>query len=163
MKLRLIFAALLFATASAAADINDEIRCREINFSRSVENRDSALFATFIDADARFVGNSVMHGPAEISAAWAVFFAEKGPTIKWRPQFVEVLQDGTLALTRGPYRMITSDEQGQKTEHWGTFNSVWRLQDDGRWKVVFDTGSDSDEPPAKEIQALLDQGSDCKT
>ena len=153
---------LLLATSFASADVADEVRCREISFSQSAELRDAEAFASFIDADARFVGGAVNRGPLAVTAAWAAFFAADGPAIKWRPQFVEVLEDGTLALTRGPYRMITTDDQGAKTEHWGTFNSVWRLQKDGSWKVVFDAGGSSAEAPSDEIQALLDQEDHCE-
>ena len=162
MKSLIIFLALVVGS-TALADLVEQVRCREIAFSVSVETQDVALFTSFIDADARFAGNSVLHGPKSIAEAWGVFFAEDGPKIKWRPRFVEVLEDGTLALTRGPYRMTTRDEQGVETEHWGTFNSVWRLHEDGEWRVVFDAGSDPDETPADEVKALLDQEYDCSS
>lgn len=151
---------LLFAS-SALADLQDDVRCSEINFSKSVENGDPESFAALIDDDARFVGDSVTRGPEAIAAAWQVFFADNGPRIKWRPRIVEVLGDGTLALTRGPYRMTTRDDDDNVSEHWGTFNSIWRRQPDGRWKVVFDAGSASDEPPPAEVRALLDTDDDC--
>ncbi len=160
MKSLIIFLALAF-TCTALADPVEQVRCREIGFSVSVETQDVALFASFIDPDARFVGNSALHGPDAIAEAWGVFFAEDGPLIKWRPRFVEVLEDGKLALTRGPYRMTTRDEQGIETERWGTFNSVWRLHADGEWRVVFDAGNDPNETPADEVKALLDQEYDC--
>ena len=147
-------------TVSAVADLSHDVRCREIGFSQAAENKDVEAFASFIDADARFVSNSVIAGPEAITEAWASFFAEDGPTIKWRPQFVEVLKDGELALTRGPYRMIARDAEGKQVEGWGTFNSVWRLQEDGSWKVVFDAGNAAGAAPADEIQALLAQDDD---
>jgi ketosteroid isomerase-like protein len=161
MKPHLGIVPLLLMTSLTLADVSDEVRCQEIGFSRSVESQNVELFASFIDADARFIGSGVLRGRTEVADAWAIFFTAGGPRIKWRPRFVEVLQDGKLALTRGPYRMITTDEQGTETEHWGTFNSVWRLQPDGSWQVVFDAGSDSNAPPSAEIRALLDQGGGC--
>jgi len=152
---------ILFLSSSAIADLAGEVRCREISFSLAAEIRDAELFASFIDLDARFVGSSVTHGPAAIAEAWGAFFADDGPSIKWRPQFVEVLEDGTLALTRGPYRMITTGENGEQTEHWGTFNSVWRRNGDGAWRVVFDAGNTAAEPPGDEVKVLLDQADDC--
>ncbi len=152
---------IIFLASQVLAGPVDEVRCREIGFSLAAEARDAERFASFIDADARFVGNSVLHGTEAIVEAWQVFFSADGPSIKWRPQFVEVLEDGTLALTRGPYRVIAIDESGDRSESWGTFNSVWRKQDDGSWKVVFDAGSQSGEPPAADIRALLDQQFGC--
>ena len=161
MKSQIIIGLLMLSTMSAASDLADDVRCREIGFSRAAEMRNATLFASFIDPDARFVGSSVLRGPAEVLAAWSVFFAADGPSIRWRPQFVEILEDGTLALTRGPYQLVTTDEQGVQSEHWGTFNSVWRRQADGSWQVVFDAGNDSGEAPAEPVRALLDQGDDC--
>ncbi len=151
-----IWIVLLLATAvTASAETADDVRCQEIGFSRAAEARDAVSFASFIDDDARFVSNSVLRGPAAITEAWSIFFQSEGPSIKWRPQFVEVLEDGNLALTRGPFRVVTQDDVGNEVERWGTFNSVWRRQADGRWKVVFDAGSPASEPPAEDVQALL--------
>jgi uncharacterized protein (TIGR02246 family) len=157
-----VTAGLLCIAASACADTADTVRCSEIAFSHSAEQQDAAAFASFIDDDARFVGGSVMRGPAEIAEAWSVFFADDGPTITWCPPFVEVLEDGTLALTRGPYKMVTTDEQGTETEHWGTFNSIWRRQADGSWKIVFDAGNDAARPPSDEVKAILEQDDACE-
>jgi ketosteroid isomerase-like protein len=161
MRVRLFLAALLVMCGEALADPVDDVRCREIGFSLAAEARSAARFTTFIDADARFVGNRVTRGPIDITEAWGTFFADGGPAIKWRPQFVEVLEDGSLALTRGPYRMIVTEEDGSTSEHWGTFNSVWRKQADGSWKVVFDAGSPSAAPPPADVRALLDDEHGC--
>jgi ketosteroid isomerase-like protein len=150
-----------FICSSALADARHDVQCREIGFSKSVEIQDAKLFRSFIDPDARFVGNSVSKGVDAIAERWSVFLETGGPAIKWRPQFVEVLEDGKLALTRGPYRMIAVDEDGKAIEYWGTFNSVWRLGDDDQWRVIFDAGDDADEPPSDEVQALIDAADDC--
>lgn len=157
----LIASSIFFLASQSLAEAVDDVRCREIGFSLAAEARDAGRFASFIDADARFVGNSVLHGTEAIVEAWRVFLSADGPSIKWRPQFVEVLEDGTLALTRGPYRVISTDESGNRTESWGTFNSVWRKQEDGSWKVVFDAGNQAAEPPADEVKSLLNEESGC--
>ena len=160
--MKLLGWALLFVGAAARADVTDDVRCREIHFSESAQARDLESFTAFIDADARFVGDGVRRGPAEIAEAWSLFMTADGPAIRWRPQFVEVLEDGKLALTRGPYRMTVTDEQGTQTDYWGTFNSVWRLNDDGQWRIVFDTGDTAvREPPAEQLQELLEADNDC--
>ena len=156
-----LIAALVFLTSTAVADPKNEVRCQEIGFSQSVENKDIESFRSFLDSDARFVGSSVLRGPEEITAAWQVFFSEEGPAIKWRPQFVEVLEEGALALTRGPYRMTSKDPDGNSVESWGTFNSIWRKNVDGEWRVVFDAGNIAAAPPDEETQALLQQDDTC--
>ena len=156
-----VLATLLGFSVAAIADVVDDVRCQEIAFSLSAERKNVESFRSFIDDDARFVGGAVARGPDEIVAAWQPFFADDGPAIKWRPQFVEVLEDGTLALTRGPFRMIAKDEDGNPVEHWGTFNSIWRKNADGEWRVVFDAGNSAPTAPDAETQALLDEEDDC--
>jgi ketosteroid isomerase-like protein len=158
---RFTFICLVLASSLAGADLAHDVGCREIGFSKSIENRDLEAFKSFLDADARFVSDRPRRGIEEIAASWSVFIPEDGPRIKWRPQFVEVLEDGTLALTRGPYRYTTKDEAGEELVFWGMFNSVWRKQDDDSWKVVFDAGGAAAEPPADEVRALLDAEDDC--
>jgi len=161
MKARPLLSGILICSASAMGDVADDVRCREVGFSRSVEMKDVAGFQSFIDADARFVGGTVNRGVEDITTAWAVFFSDDAPKMKWRPQFVEVLDDARLALSRGPYRMIVQEPDGTVTERWGTFNSVWRKQDDGSWKVVFDAGNESDEAPPEDVRGLLDREFSC--
>jgi ketosteroid isomerase-like protein len=153
---------LALAASPALADLAEDVRCREIGFSKSVENQDRERFASFIDPDARFVGNKVDRSPEAITEAWAVFFTDELPSIKWRPQFLEVLESGDLALSRGPYRIIDKNEQGETTEAWGTYNSVWRLNADGEWLIVFDAGSFPDETPSDEQRELLETDAGCE-
>jgi ketosteroid isomerase-like protein len=163
MRIWAILPVLVTLAMPALADLADEVRCREIGFSKSVESRNQELFASYIDPDARFVSGSVTRGPEAIAAAWAIFFDPDGPTIKWRPKYIEVLENGELALSRGPYRLVTHDDEGSATESWGTFNSVWRLNSDGEWRVVFDAGGMLPSPPPAEDRALLDQPDSCNS
>mgnify|MGYP001812666606 FL=1 len=149
------------AATTAIADPGDDVRCREIGFSQSVENRDMQAFRSFIDADARFVANDIRRGVDAVAEAWAIFFTDSGPTIKWRPEVIEVLENNTLALSRGPYRVVSHDADGIMVESWGTFNSVWRVNDDGQWRVVFDAGSPAASAPDDETKAVLEADDDC--
>lgn len=161
MNKLVLITVFVLLTSAAAADPAAVVWCQEVAFSQSAENKNIDKFRSFLDSDARFVGSTIVRGPDEIVAAWHVFFSDNGPAIKWRPQFVEVLKDGKLALTRGPYRMIVIDAEGNEIEQWGTFNSVWRRHENGVWRVVFDAGSVAASPPDEETQALLQQENDC--
>ena len=162
MRFLTVFLLLAASAAPALADRADEVRCREIGFSKSVETQERERFASFIDPDARFVGNKVDRSREAIAEAWAVFFTGDLPSIKWRPQFVEVLESGDLALSRGPYRIIDRNAEGEITEAWGTYNSVWRRNADGEWLIVFDAGSFPDETPSEEQRELLESDAGCE-
>ncbi len=146
----------IIAMTAAAQDADNEslqhaVRCAEIDFALSVENGDRNAFAESIHADARFVGDGVSRGRDAVIEAWAPFFAPDGPRITWRPMIVEVLDSGDLAFSRGPFRLQATAEDGSPVEQWGTFNSTWQRQADGRWQVVFDAGS----PAAGEVPEIV--------
>jgi ketosteroid isomerase-like protein len=161
-------ALLALAAAAAPDEASEELRravtCAEIDFALSVEKGDKAAFAERIHPDARFIGDGVSRGREAILDAWSVFFSAGGPRLSWRPMIVEVLGSGDLALSRGPYRLQAVAEDGSAIEQWGTFNSTWQRQADGRWQVVFDAGSPAATPFPEEIrQLILEPGSACDT
>ena len=155
--LLLIFAAL--ATANDA--VTRTVICAETGFSRAAERRDQEAFLEFVDPDARFVTGSTARGREEIAAAWGGVFVADGPRMRWRPRTVEVTADGKLALSRGPYRSIRDDDDGQPVEYWGHYISTWRLNADGRWRVVFDTSGDGGITPSEADIAALAAEPDC--
>jgi len=148
-----VMAGMLWTTATAARAADDpagerarraeEVRQTELAFAASVRDNRPDLFATFLDPDTVFVGSSgATRGAAAVVAAWAGFFAEGRPYFEWHPEIVELSGDGTLGLSRGPWVLRGKNAQGVEVERKGTFNSIWRRQADGGWKIVFDAGCD---------------------
>lgn len=154
----LAFTALL--AVGADADVR-EVVCAEVGFSRSVENRDLEAFLAFLDPEARFVTGGIARGPEEIGQAWAAFFAPDGPSLRWRPAIVEVVAGGTLAISRGPYRLTRVDANGTALHTWGTFNSTWRRNGRGEWRVLFDAGGDHGMTPTEQDIAVLQSEPPC--
>jgi len=153
MILEIILAAAL---APAAIDpARQAVLCAEVGFSRSVESRNLEAFMAYLDPEVRFVTGSISRGPEEVGEGWAGFFQADGAKLRWRPAIVEVVSNGTLAISRGPYRLSKTSEDGETTHTWGTFNSTWRLNGDGAWQVLFDAGGDHGmTPTAAEIEVL---------
>lgn len=151
--------AVLLTSAELMADSPDQqaVRCVEIAFSQSVENRDQAAFTAMLDADTRFISNQVVHGPQAVTESWAGFFETDGPQLVWRPYFVEVAAGGDLAFSRGPYRLRGQNQQGEQVESWGIYNSVWRKSATGQWKILFDAGNPGEQQLSEEMKALIDQ------
>ena len=158
---RLALVLMVLVSSSAIAELAEDVRCREIGFSKSIENRDIEAFKTFLDPDARFISNRPRRGIEEIAEGWSTFTAEDGPSIRWRPRYVEVLEDGTLALSRGVYEYVAIAEDGTEARTYGTFNSIWRLHEDGVWRIVFDAGDAWARQATEEELALLDAPDDC--
>lgn len=58
--------------------------------------------------------------------------------LAWKPDFVEVSASGDLGYTYGYYIFTYQDSIGNDVESKGVFHSVWKRQDDGTWKFVWD-------------------------
>jgi ketosteroid isomerase-like protein len=145
---RLAALALFLSPAVHAADEpfdraarTEEVRQAELAFAKSVMDNRPEAFASHLDEGAVFVGaEGVTRGKAQVVEAWAGFFAEGRPYFEWHPEVVELSADGELGLSRGPWTLRAKGKDGVEVERAGTFNSVWRRQADGSWRVVFDAG-----------------------
>ena len=125
------FATPLHAQRSALAQ---QVFAAESSFAATLANRDSVALASYVANDAIFFGGrTVSHGRREVAASWSGFFVGPTPPFSWRPQTIEVLESGTLAHSSGP----VLDANGKQVS---TFNSIWRKDADGKWRVVFDKG-----------------------
>ena len=134
----ILCAAVLFMAAPAPAESNaelkEQVRQTEIAFAKTLADRNPAAFATFLAAETVFMsGARVTRGAKEVAERWKGFFEGAQAPFSWSPETVEVLDSGTLAMSSGPVR----DPSGKRT---GTFNSVWRREPDGKWKIVLDNG-----------------------
>ena len=152
---------VLAAVGMTPQEIRQEVICAETGFSRAAEAKDPDAFAAFVDPDARFITNRISRGRAEVLEAWSGLLAANGPAIRWRPQFVEVTDDGSLAISRGPYRTRTIGEDGEIRESWGHFISTWRRNAAGAWQVVFDSGGDAGMTPTDAEIEILESEPDC--
>jgi ketosteroid isomerase-like protein len=116
-------------------NLNAIVEAREIGFAQSMADRDFNAFQSFVSTEAIFfAGPNALRGRDAVAAAWKQFFDGSDAPFSWTPDTVEVLDSGTLGLTSGPVKNAVGEEVGR-------FNSIWRKEADGVWRVVFDRGS----------------------
>lgn len=105
-------------------------------FAGTMARRDHAAFTSYLSDEAVFLGNGdqpALRGQRAVADGWKKFFEAPTPPFSWGPEVVEVLDSGNLALSSGPVR----NPQGEVIAR---FTSIWRLEADGRWRVIFDRG-----------------------
>jgi ketosteroid isomerase-like protein len=116
--------------------LRQEATIAEIAFAKSMADRDFEAFSKFIADDAIFLNDRTpLRGKAAVIAHWQRFFKSEKAPFSWRPDLVEVPTAGNLALSTGP--VFNAD--GKLIAR---FNSTWRQESPGVWRVVFDSGCD---------------------
>ncbi len=141
--LLLALAACVAATGASAqtpdsgSDLQKQVADTERAFAKSMADRDFAAFASFISPEAIFFnGDKALRGKAQVTDAWKRFYDKPEAPFSWKPETVEVLDSGTLALSTGP----VFDAAGKQ---FATFQSIWRREAPGVWRIVFDRGNET--------------------
>lgn len=119
--------------ANNIKQLEQEVWNTELAFAKTMADRDHQAFTSFLADDAIFLGNkSAARGKQAVADRWAKFFKKEKAGFAWKPEKVEVLDNGTLALSTGP----VWDDIGR----FHTYTSIWRKNASGQWKVIFDKG-----------------------
>lgn len=139
-KLMIVSALLLGSVAVAApktnAELKKEVSDTERAFAASMKARDHAAFVSFVADDAVFFnGPTPLHGKQAVGDFWKKFYDKPAAPFSWEPDQVEVLSSGLLASSSGP----VYNPEGKLIAR---FNSIWRRESSGKWKIVFDKGED---------------------
>lgn len=118
------------------AVLAQQVADTERAFAQTMADRDHAAFARFLaDDTVFFTGPEPLRGKAAVIAGWKRFYVGPAAPFSWRPEKVEVLEAGSLAMSTGP----VLDPTGKPV---ASFTSVWRLEAPGLWRIVFDKGCD---------------------
>ncbi len=64
---------------------------------------------------------------------------DTGYTLTWQPHQGIVAESGELGYTYGIYSLKASNAD---TVMYGTYVSIWKKQQDGKWKFVLDSGNE---------------------
>lgn len=137
--------AVLMSPAFAQPDLEalrKQVTETERAFARSMAERDFTAFGKHLSEQTIFYGRDVLRGKAAVLAAWKAYYEGEKAPFSWEPDQVDVLADGTLAHSSGPVR----DETGKRISR---FNSVWRQESPGVWRIIFDKGQPLSEAEKK--------------
>lgn len=114
-----------------------EIVDTEAAFAQMVQEQgmNRAFVAFAADEAVLMRGNQLIVGKEEIQK-----FMENQTSrgLSWKPEHVDVSTSGDLGYTYGYYTFVYQDSTGTNMEAQGVFHSVWKRQEDGSWKFVWD-------------------------
>ena len=112
-------------------------------FGQATADAGVADWAEYIAEDGVWVqpGIGEIRGPEQIQRAMGPFF-EAGGRLLWVPQRAEVGGAGDLGYTFGTYEAEAPSSDGAALSvDRGVYVTVWRRDDQGRWRAVLDMGT----------------------
>lgn len=156
----LIFAGLLAGSGVSAAepvsDAADSARCqvwqRELDFAKSVADHDAIAFAEHLHPQTVFgMERKPSVGREKIVADWQGIIDGSALKLEWYPDAVAVGGDGRTAYSSGP--ALYQDPKTGTYRH-GRFRTVWQVDEDGAWRVIFDDGNRPEPADQAAVQAF---------
>lgn len=117
-----------------STDLEAQVESTERAFAATMAERDFEAFTSFLSEEAIFISGSTLRGKQQVADAWKPYFDGPAAPFSWQPETVEVNDSGALALSTGPVR----DASGNLV---ATFTSIWRQEEPGVWRIVFDKGN----------------------
>jgi ketosteroid isomerase-like protein len=142
----IIFAAIFFSSCNnkpknrTLSELKQEIMTAESDFAAMAKSSGiQAAFYAFADENAviKRGNDSLICGKENIRE----FYSKpnyKNYDLQWIPDFADVSPDGNLGYTYGKYVLKIKEESGYTAEYKGVFHTVWKKQENGGWKYVWD-------------------------
>jgi len=81
--------------------------------------------------------NKIVKGKVAI-ANWYKDDVKPNETLVWKPTYIDVSESGDLAYTYGNFTFTYPDTLGNMKQNNGIFHTVWKRQDNGEWRYVWD-------------------------
>ncbi|MGQ8337868.1 YybH family protein [Sunxiuqinia sp. A32] len=148
-KLKIIFLLIAFVSLFTHCSQNtandmlesyrEEVRITELNFSKMANEESIGAAFNFYASDDVVLsrGNQLLKGKESLSKYFEnpIWDSIK---LEWSPDFIDVSSSGDLAYTYGNYTLAQLDSIGQETKTTGIFHTVWKKQENGEWKFVWD-------------------------
>ena len=93
-------------------------------------------FLAFAAEDATLMrNNELIIGKIAIDS---FYLGKTSKGLIWQPDFIDVSTSGDLGYSYGHYTFSYVDSLGSEQENKGVFHTVWKRQEDGTWKFVWD-------------------------
>jgi ketosteroid isomerase-like protein len=150
ITLAVVIVAASFGPVSAQKPnaAEEAIRAADQGWARVFGAKDLKASVDYCADDASFMApNAPMAvGKQAISQSFAFFFSLPDIKLNWHPTKIEVARSGELGYSSGAYEMSFKDPAGKPGNDKGKYVTIWKKQQDGSWKVIYDIFN-SDLPP----------------
>ena len=122
----------------------DTLKQLEGEFMKAAAEKGSAGYMSYYADDSVEVPNNgpLIQGKVNIAQGMG-FLDDKNNRLMWTPVGGDISAPGDLGYTYGTYEFHAKGKDGKEVIEYGKYTSIWKLQQDGSWKVVLDMGNAS--------------------
>jgi ketosteroid isomerase-like protein len=140
-----LFIALFAATLLKAEEVDPERAVRslidaELGYNKLAQEKNFAAASV-----QNFAEEGVAFAPGPVNGRKYWSKETEPPLLSWRPVFATIARSGELGYTTGPWEFRNKKDDA-KPAAVGQYNTLWRKNGDGVWKVVLDLGVDQPHP-----------------
>ncbi len=119
----------------------------EGEFMKAAADKGSKGCMSYYAADSVEVPNGAPLISGKVNIAQGMgFLDDPNNRLEWTPIGGDISASGDLGYTYGNYEFHSKDKDGKAPVEYGKYTSIWKLQNDGSWKVVLDMGNASPAP-----------------
>jgi ketosteroid isomerase-like protein len=135
----------LTADPPAKTDPKAEMMAADRAYAKITAEKGLDGWIEFLSDDAakvRKAGEKIVAGKDAIRKQDAPLFADPKRQVTWEPLDAHAFADGKSGFTSGRYKVAGKGEDGKdQVFATGGYITWWRKESDGKWKVIFDTGT----------------------
>lgn len=105
----------------------------------SAEKGMKNAFLEYIDSNGVLLRPNVIPIAGADAVDYIIGLKDEGYTMTWKPNDATVAVSGELGYTYGTYLLQPS---AKDTVFYGTYVSIWKKQEDGKWKFILQSANE---------------------
>jgi len=119
----------------------EDLMALDQKFCEQTQKGGSKSWASYFSERGIMVGGDNIVGPEAIEKTMSGFLDSENNSLVWEPIGGDISDDLTLGYTHGTYIRKTINEEGKEVVATGQYNTIWKKQADGQWKITLDIGN----------------------
>jgi ketosteroid isomerase-like protein len=105
----------------------------------SAEKGLKSAFLEYIDSNGVLLRPNLIPVAGADAVDYIIGLKDEGYTMTWKPNNATVAASGELGYTYGSYILQPA---AKDTVFYGTYVSIWKKQDDGKWKFILQSANE---------------------
>jgi ketosteroid isomerase-like protein len=120
--------------------VRDAVRAADQGWLKATATDNLPAFLAYVSTSASMLppNEPAVTGTDAIRTWASRMFATPGFSVRWKATVVDVAASADLGYTRGSYEMRMPGPNGLTLDDSGKYVTIWRLESDGKWRVVVD-------------------------